>query len=343
MSHATPKSIARLTHLLELAVAAGVLAALAVPAFLFPAIRNNGPGWESNAADALEAPPAETYATGAVARSRFRQDVKDVPNVTEHFAIQAIERLSDRFEFSCRMVTARPHVTDADVEELVDFAMMGNVEPTRQPNIELVYWDWLVHVEAVSLSESQVTDATLGHLAKLTNVEDLLLCNTQITDEGVRRLANLPNLKYLILSDTKITDASMSLLAGCRQLELLDLESTNVTDRGARDLADARSLLILNLSHTQITNEALASISKLDRLEDLSLEDCVIDDKAMRYLGHMGGLQYLALDNTGLTNEGLEPLFDLQQLVDLSIVGTKVDARGRTLLRAALPDCEVGD
>lgn len=344
MSHPTPKSIARLTHLLELAVAAGVLAALAVPAFLFPAIRNNGPGWESTAASAVEAAPVvETYATGAVARGRHRHEFNDAPNVAESFAVQAIERLSDRFELSCRMVTARPHVTDADVEELVELAMMGNVETTGQPIIELVNWDWLVHLEAVSLADSQITDAALGHLAKLTNLEDVILCNTQISDDGVRRLASLPNLKYLILSDTKITDASMLYIAGCRQLESLDLDSTNITDRGAKDLANARSLLILNLARTRISNEALASVSKLDRLEDLSLEECAIDDKGMGHLAHMDGLQSLALDNTELTNEGLESLFDLQQLADLSMIGTKVDARGRSLLRAALPDCELAD
>jgi hypothetical protein len=343
MSHVTPRSIARLTHLLELAVAAGVLAALAVPAFLFPAIRNGGSGWENNMADA-EAPVGETYAAVAVSRGRLQPEFKDASNVTEHFAVQAIEGLYDRFEFSRRMVSAAPQVTDADVKELVELAMMGNVEAAGQPLTDhLVHWDWLVHLEAVNLSNTQVTDAAVVHLAKLTTLEDVMLSNTQVTDDGVRRLASLPNLKFLVLCNTKITDESLSHLAGCQRLESLDLDSTNVTDRGIEHLAGVRSLLSLYLPNTQITNKALASVAKLERLEELSLEDCPIDDEGIRHLAHLRGLQFLTLDNTGLTNEGLESLFDLQQLTDLSIVGTKVDARGCSLLRAALPDCDVGD
>ncbi|MEQ8791570.1 MAG: hypothetical protein RIC55_35235 [Pirellulaceae bacterium] len=342
MSRPTPKNIARLTHVLEMAVAAGVLAALAVPAILFPAIRANPQAnWLDPSPEVVASPTGETYA--ARSAGNLQSSYKEGPKVAEHFAVQAIQRLSDRFEFSRRMVTALPHVTDADIAELVELSVMGNVEATGQPIPELVYWDWLIHLESLTVADTQVTDAAFSHIERLNLLEELNVARTQITDDGLACVARLPKLESLVLCENdRITDQGVKCLAGSG-LVSLDLAGTSVTDVSVRQLAKIPNLSTLYLCDTRTTNASLEAISELTKLQELSLANCKIDDRGIRHLAGLSQLQLLGLSDTGLTNEGLEELLDLQQLMELSIGNTKVDARGRSMLRAALPACELGD
>ncbi|MDW8038002.1 MAG: protein kinase, partial [Thermoguttaceae bacterium] len=65
----------------------------------------------------------------------------------------------------------------------------------------------------LDLSWTQITDAGLVHLAKLTNLQSLDLSETKITDAGLVHLAKLTNLQDLNLSWPKITDAGLVHLA----------------------------------------------------------------------------------------------------------------------------------
>lgn len=87
----------------------------------------------------------------------------------------------------------------------------------------------------LNLHNCNVTNASLAHLAKLTELESLDLGYNHfvITDDGARHLAALNNLKRLNLHDTGITDRTLTEV--CTQLprlEWLHLLGTKVTRAG---------------------------------------------------------------------------------------------------------------
>ena len=61
----------------------------------------------------------------------------------------------------------------------------------------------------VSLRGTEVTDAGLKDLARLTNLTTLVLEVTQVTDAGLKDLARLTNLTTLDLRGTQVTDAGL--------------------------------------------------------------------------------------------------------------------------------------
>jgi hypothetical protein len=88
----------------------------------------------------------------------------------------------------------------------------------------------------VDLSRSQVTDAAVETLAKMTNLERLHLENTKITDAGIAKLGALKNLEYLNLYGTKTTDGGIAQLASAKGLKKLFVWETGVTQAGAKAL-----------------------------------------------------------------------------------------------------------
>ncbi len=64
----------------------------------------------------------------------------------------------------------------------------------------------------VNLSNTQITNRGLMHLAGLTSLRVLGLGATQITGTGLVHLAGLTSLEELWLSDTQITDAGVAKL-----------------------------------------------------------------------------------------------------------------------------------
>ena len=66
-------------------------------------------------------------------------------------------------------------------------------------------------VKLVSLTNTQITDAGLEHLKKLTSLDTLLIDHTEVTDAGLEHLKGSTNLRMLSLVDTKVTDAGWSI------------------------------------------------------------------------------------------------------------------------------------
>lgn len=343
MNRTQTRSMARLTHVLEMAIAACLLAALAVPAILFPAVQSKaGPNAiEAVEQDASSRPPAEAYAAGAQQYGVVKTGVKNAPTVARRLAVEAISKVGQHFEFSRRMVTASREVTDADVEELVRLALLGDADLSGPPCDELVYWNWLIHLEAVDLTGSQITDAALVHLARLPELQELNIANTRVTDAGFTSIGRMPRLNTLVICNTAITDRGLAALGDCSQFDVLDLSNTAITDESAKVFERCRNVTALYLSRTQITNGALLAVGKLSKLTELTLDGCRIDDEGMPHLAKLKKLQTLWLHDTQVSNAGIESLLDMEELGELCMGGTKVNSIGRALLRAALPECEI--
>jgi Planctomycete cytochrome C/Leucine Rich repeat len=109
----------------------------------------------------------------------------------------------------------------------------------------------------VDLARSQVTDAGLDTLTKMTGLERLHLENTKVTDAGIAKLGALASLEYLNLYGTKTTDAGIAKLEGAKGLKKLYVWQTGVTQNGAKALEGKIPGLKVNVGLTD------AEIAKL--------------------------------------------------------------------------------
>ncbi|MCB1279764.1 c-type cytochrome domain-containing protein [Prosthecobacter sp.] len=109
----------------------------------------------------------------------------------------------------------------------------------------------------VDLSRSQITDAAVDTLIKMTNLERLHLENTKITDAGIAKLGALQSLEYLNLYGTKTTDGGIAKLGAAKGLKKLFVWQTGVTQAGAKALEGQIPGLKVNVGLTE------AEIAKL--------------------------------------------------------------------------------
>lgn len=109
----------------------------------------------------------------------------------------------------------------------------------------------------VDLARSQVTDAGVATLAKMSNLERLHLENTKVTDAGIAKLGGLAALEYLNLYGTKTTDAGIAKLESAKALKKLFVWQTGVTQGGAKALEGKVPGLKVNVGLTE------AEIAKL--------------------------------------------------------------------------------
>jgi hypothetical protein len=109
---------------------------------------------------------------------------------------------------------------------------------------------------------SQLTDATLEHVANFTQCCFLDLNRVEISDEGLRHLRSLSCLHYLDLSNTKITDAGLVHLERLHHLQWLVLNGTEVSDAGLARLTSLHSLQSLQVHGTHVTQEGVDSVRK---------------------------------------------------------------------------------
>jgi hypothetical protein len=91
-------------------------------------------------------------------------------------------------------------------------------------------------IVVLQMANPDVTDATLGPLAKLAKLRTLDIRDTQVTDAGLATLATMPALEELYLGRTKITDGGFQQhLAAKESLRKLDFSGTEVKGKTKRD------------------------------------------------------------------------------------------------------------
>lgn len=122
---------------------------------------------------------------------------------------------------------------------------------------------------------SNITDAGLAHLGKLSNLTDLSLShNRLVTGAGIKHLASLSKLQHLDLYSCPIADDGCVHLAALCELETLKIGGTKVTDAGLVHVATLSKLRELNLNLTTVSDQGVAHLAALTELEKLSLCKC---------------------------------------------------------------------
>jgi hypothetical protein len=121
------------------------------------------------------------------------------------------------------------------------------------------------------LTDKEVTDAVLVHVAGIPDVAWLNLRGTKITDAGLANVGKMKTVTRLHLELTGIGDAGLVYLKGLANLEYLNLYGTQVTDAGLEHLKGLKNLEYLNLYGTQVTDAGLEHLQGLKKLKKLYL------------------------------------------------------------------------
>ncbi|NPC74846.1 hypothetical protein HPP05_34345 [Corallococcus exiguus] len=118
-------------------------------------------------------------------------------------------------------------------------------------------------LDALELTQTQVTDEQLRHVPHLSGLRRMSLSDTDVTDRALMHLRPLVSLQWLALWWCRgITDAAVPDLLALRGLEFLSLGRTGITDAGVLQLAALPALRTLTLEDSRVTREAVAELQR---------------------------------------------------------------------------------
>ena len=105
----------------------------------------------------------------------------------------------------------------------------------------------------------QVTDAGVAHLRKLPKLKDVHLSNSQITDESLGVFGEMVQMKALSLQQNAFTDRGLARLTKLNRLKELwiDMGPTDITDQGLAYLENLQTLEVLAIQDTHATQEGV--------------------------------------------------------------------------------------
>lgn len=115
----------------------------------------------------------------------------------------------------------------------------GALEAWLRERLPRSYFD---DVDAVTLSDDQLTDSDLACVEDLSSLHELAMFSPQITDAGLQHIAGLTALQELDLSGTQITDVGLQHLPNLTSVQRLDLSETKMTEAGLQHLARLTAL-----------------------------------------------------------------------------------------------------
>jgi hypothetical protein len=87
------------------------------------------------------------------------------------------------------------------------------------------------------VNKTQITDAGLAAIGRLTSLKELQLAETAITDRGLAELSKLGRLRLLVLRETNITRSGLAALFALTELRELSIsENDQLTDADIQEL-----------------------------------------------------------------------------------------------------------
>ncbi len=168
---------------------------------------------------------------------------------------------------------------------------------------------------ALNLKEAKLEKGDFAVIGSLRHLEALHLTQANVTDEDLRPLKGLKNLRVLTLDWNRgISGAGLAHLGELDRLEHLDLRLTGIVDEDLRLLARFKNLRRLDVSDNAIGDEGLRHVAALSRLEVLNAGGTKITDAGLRCLKDLKNLRGLTLNETAVTEAGLKFLAEFPRL-----------------------------
>ncbi|WP_428305213.1 hypothetical protein [Lacipirellula sp.] len=200
--------------------------------------------------------------------------------------------------------------------------------------------DFRGQVNSVNLTEANVTDELLAHLAVLSELRELDLSSTAIDDDGLKKIAHLP-LRELWLQSTRVTDASASTLSQITNLDFLQLNATGLTDAFLHDLAALPHLQNLGLRGAPVTDHGLEFLSRHPHLEELDLYNTAVTDAGVKTLINCQQLKDLGISMTKVTSDVFQYLAQMPHLTDVDLSANDVTTEEVLDFKKAHTKCDI--
>jgi len=217
---------------------------------------------------------------------------------------------------------------------------MLHLKPASQiEDLNLYYAEWVTdqgmtairnwkRLKRLDVRGTRIANGTLEIVSHMPQLEALDISNTQVTDNGMDMLITLTSLKELSLGQGRRGRAGdLGFLRVLTTLTSLDIGGAQPTppDMGGRKIehppapplpektvkamAELKKLRVLRMGYTGVSSADLKSLSVLENVEKLGLEECPrIDDAALAELLRWKSLKYLDLQDTKATEQGVTAL-----------------------------------
>jgi Leucine-rich repeat (LRR) protein len=202
-------------------------------------------------------------------------------------------------------------------------------------------------VRALRLDKTETNNADLEKIVdEYPNLVELTLSETQITDAGLASLTKLTKLRKIRISKTAVTDEAAQVLAKIPSLEDIDVSQNNFGDKGLKALQPLAKLKRLNLYTTKITDKGLAVLKDFKSRKTLiwlNIDKCSLTDEVIPFLFPLENLEWLHLGRTRLTDAGLAGLTKIKTLKEVSVTNTNVTLEGVKKFHSVLPECKINE
>ncbi|MCE9544676.1 MAG: hypothetical protein K8T25_04040 [Planctomycetia bacterium] len=178
-------------------------------------------------------------------------------------------------------------------------------------------------MQVVNLSFTEVSDASIDHLAERKELKRLLIYSTRITEAGRGRLASLrPDIAIEWCGSP--TEEHRRLCASI--LQQGGWINVKINDGKARFQLSLENELRFGLwiPYWKGNDVSLADLHEVKDVERLSLFGANITDRSLSEIAQLKDLEQLNLCDTPITDVGVKELHVLKSLTSLNVSNTKV-------------------
>lgn len=198
-------------------------------------------------------------------------------------------------------------------------------------------------------------DASLHHIAGLTELESLGTDRINVTDEGMKPLAQLKNLRTASFFHTSFgkpgfTGVGFGYLKDCPKLERMTVAGISMGDEGFAAIATITQLKDFSTWHTYQTEAGNAHIAKLPNLKTLKVGQRLpragakapsLSDASLPTLAKIKSLENLKIGEARFTAEAIKTLKSLPNLKQLTIYGAFISDEDVAKVRKELAGVKV--
>jgi Leucine-rich repeat (LRR) protein len=201
---------------------------------------------------------------------------------------------------------------------------------TKVTDTGLAILDDLPNLEGLGLGHTDVRDATVARIAKLTKLRTLVLSGIR-TEHDVFATLALPELERLYVDDTHANGTLIEAIEGAiPHLRVLHVASTDLADDALAALAQFTRIEELTIGDTRL--QQLPTFTAWPRLKTLSLVGLQVADAQLPAIAKTASLRRLDLSDTDVTDPSA--LAALPNLVELGLSQTRLSTAGKTAANA---------
>jgi hypothetical protein len=168
----------------------------------------------------------------------------------------------------------------------------------------------LARLWRLDLTDTQITDKGIVHLARCSELSELSLAGTKVTGKGLGVMLG-QNIE-LNLDRTEVTDEGLRDVAQIQGLANLSLQNTKVTGTGFRFFAQSVALPSVDLSGVALTSDGIATLAK-SKISNLILDRTPIDDRLLMLFAENNEINLLRISETKVTAAGIRAFYEARK------------------------------